>query len=238
MSRVVVSLLRILTKSIYSQDAIGLRESAKLYFGVSIVIMVICIIFYNVVEKLPIVKYYKELKIQAMIMEKEEKGPLTLWQIVKSIKWYGFGIILIYLVTLSIFPGYISEDVHSSILKDWYPILLIFGYNVFDLVGKSLTLVYVIQNLKIVVGGCVVRLFFFPLFFVCLHGPLVFRTEIPVMLLTCLMGLTNGYLTSVLMMLAPKVVQLQQAEIAGVVMVLFLVSGLVVGSVMSWFWII
>lgn len=190
------------------------------------------------VEKLPIVKYYKELKVQAMNIEKEEKGPLTLWQIVKSIKWYEFGIILIYLVTLSIFPGYISEDVHSSILKDWYPILLIFGYNVFDLVGKSLTLVYVIKNLKIVVGGCVLRLLFFPLFFICLHGPLVFRTEIPVMLLTCLMGFSNGYLTSVLMMLAPKVVPLQQAEIAGVVMVLFLVAGLVVGSIVSWFWII
>ena len=32
---------------------------------------------------------------------------------------------LIYIVTFSIFPGYITEDVHSDILKDWYPILLI-----------------------------------------------------------------------------------------------------------------
>ncbi|XP_038890735.1 equilibrative nucleotide transporter 1-like [Benincasa hispida] len=239
-SGVVVSILRVVTKLIYTQDASGLRGSARLYFGVSIVIMVICIVFYNVVEKLRIVKYYKELKAEAeaMNMEEEEKGGVALWQIVKSIKWYGFGIILIYLVTLSIFPGYITEDVHSSILKDWYSILLIFGYNVFDLVGKSLTLVYVIKNIKIVVGGCVGRLLFFPLFFVCLHGPLVFRTEVPVMLLTCLMGLTNGYLTSVLMMMAPKVVQLQHAESAGVLMVLFLVAGLVVGSVVSWFWIV
>ncbi|XP_022996538.1 equilibrative nucleotide transporter 1 [Cucurbita maxima] len=244
-SGVLVSFLRILTKSIYPQDASGLRESAKLYFAVSIVVMVICTILYNVVEKLPVVKYYKDLKAEATNMEEEEKGPLTgmvwrstLWQIVERVKWYGFGIVLIYIVTLSIFPGFITEDVHSSILKDWYPILLITGYNVFDLVGKSLTAVYVIQNPKIVIGGCAVRLLFFPLFFACLHGPLVFRTEIPVTVLTCLMGLTNGYLTSVLMMLAPKIVQLQHAETAGVVMVLFLVTGLAAGSVLSWFWII
>lgn len=56
-----------------------------------------------------------------------------------TVKWYGFGIVSLYVVTLSIFPGYITEDVHSQLLKDWYPILLITGYNVFDLVGKSLT---------------------------------------------------------------------------------------------------
>ncbi|KGN61542.1 equilibrative nucleotide transporter 1 [Cucumis sativus] len=244
-SGVLVSVLRIITKSIYPQDASGLRESARLYFVVSIVVMVICIIFYNIVEKLPVVKYYKDLKVQAMNMEEEEKGPLTgavwrstLWEIIESVKWYGFGIVLIYLVTLSIFPGFITEDVHSSILKDWYPILLITGYNVFDLVGKTLTAVYVIQNPKIAIVGCAVRLLFFPLFFICLHGPPVFRTEIPVTFLTCLMGLTNGYLTSVLMMLAPKVVQIQHAETAGVVMVLFLVTGLALGSVVTWFWII
>lgn len=242
---VLVSVLRIITKSIYPQDASGLRESARLYFVVSIVVMVICIIFYNIVEKLPVVKYYKDLKVQAMNMEEEEKGPLTgavwrstLWEIIESVKWYGVGIVLIYLVTLSIFPGFITEDVHSSILKDWYPILLITGYNVFDLVGKTLTAVYVIQNPKIAIVGCAVRLLFFPLFFICLHGPPVFRTEIPVTFLTCLMGLTNGYLTSVLMMLAPKVVQIQHAETAGVVMVLFLVTGLALGSVVTWFWII
>lgn len=242
---VLVSVLRILTKSVFPQDASGLRKSANLYFAVSIVVMVICIVFYNVVEKLPVVKYYKDLKVQATNMEEEEKGPLTgsvwrstLWQIVESVKWYGFGIVLIYLVTLSIFPGYITEDVHSSLLKDWYSILLITGYNVFDLVGKSLTAVYVVQTTKIAIGGCVVRLLFLPLFFACLHGPPIFRTEIPVTFLTCLMGLTNGYLTSVLMMMAPKVVQLQHAETAGVVMVLFLVAGLAAGSVVSWCWVI
>ncbi|KAG4213566.1 hypothetical protein ERO13_A01G064450v2 [Gossypium hirsutum] len=52
------------------------------------------------------------------------------------------------------------------------------------------------------------------------------------------LGLTNGYLTSVLMIMAPKSVQIQHAETSGIVMVLFLVVGLASGSVIAWFWVI
>ncbi|GAB2297351.1 Epsin-1, required for endocytosis and actin patch assembly [Dionaea muscipula] len=245
-SGVLVSFLRIITKAAYSQDSTGLRKSAILYFVVGIVLMVICVIFYNVANRLPVVKHYNELKRQAVNEEKQEKGSSiteaqfrsTLWKIVWSIKWYGFGVSLIYVVTLSIFPGYITEDVHSELLKDWYPILLITGYNVFDLVGKSLTAVYLLKNAKVAIGGSVARLIFYPLFLGCLHGPKFFRTEIPVTILTCLLGLTNGYFTSVLMILAPKTVQLQHAETAGFVIVLFLVVGLAAGSIVAWFWVI
>ncbi|XP_009363535.2 equilibrative nucleotide transporter 1 [Pyrus x bretschneideri] len=244
-SGVVVSALRIVTKAVYPQTADGLRKSANLYFAVGIVIIVICIVFYNVAPRIPVMKYYADLKVQAVNDETEEKGPRTvtllrstLWHVVDRVKWYGISILLIYIVTLSIFPGYITEDVHSQILKDWYPIILIAGYNVFDLVGKSLTSVYLPKSSKVAIGSTVVRLLFFPLFYGCLHGPKFFRTEIPVTILTCLLGLTNGYLTSVLMILAPKVVQLQHAETAGIVIVLFLVLGLAAGSVVSWFWVI
>lgn len=244
-SGVLVSLLRVITKAAYSQSESGLRSSANLYFTVSIILMVICIIFYNMADRLPVIKYYKELKMQVVNVEIEEKGPLTgpawrktLWHIVGEVKWYGFGILLIYIVTLSIFPGYITEDVQSEVLKDWYSIVLISGYNVFDLVGKSLTSVYLLENAKIAIGACVARLLFYPLFWGCLHGPKFLRTEIPVTLLTCLLGLTNGYFTSVLMILAPKVVPLQHSETAGIVIVLFLIIGLAIGSVVAWFWVI
>ncbi|XP_015060345.1 equilibrative nucleotide transporter 1 [Solanum pennellii] len=243
-SGVLVSLLRILTKAVYPQDANGLRKSANLYFIFSIAVMILCIVFYNIAHRLPIIKYYNDLKTQAVNEEKEDKGDLTpeLWRstldIFGTVKWYGFGIVSLYVVTLSIFPGYITEDVHSQLLTDWYPILLITGYNVFDLVGKSLTPVLFFDNAKVAIGACFARLLFLPLFYVCLHGPEFFRTELPVTILTCLLGLTNGYLTSLLMILGPKTVQLQHAEIAGTLLVLFLVMGLAIGSVVSWFWII
>ncbi|GAB4839814.1 Epsin-1, required for endocytosis and actin patch assembly [Ancistrocladus abbreviatus] len=244
-SGVLVSLLRIFTKAAYSQDSTGLRKSAILYFVVGIVLMVICLVFHNVAHKLPVIEYYNDLKRQAVNEAKQEKGSLTgsawrssLWKIVGRVKWFGVGIALIYVVTLSIFPGYITEDVHSAILKDWYAILLITAYNVFDLIGKSLTAVYLLENEKVAIGATFVRLLFYPLFLGCLHGPKFFRTEIPVTILTCLLGLTNGYFTSVLMILAPKTVQLQHAETAGIVIVLFLIVGLAIGSIVAWFWVI
>ncbi|CAD6247010.1 unnamed protein product [Miscanthus lutarioriparius] len=242
-SGVLVSAMRVFTKALYPQDAHGLRQSAIIYFIVGIVLMIICIVCYNVADRLAVVVYYKNIKKRAQKAEVGGgmTGPAwrsTLWSIVGTVKWYGIGVALIYAVTLSIFPGYITEDVHSEALKDWYPILLISAYNVFDLVGKALPAVYLLQNGNVAVAGSFARLLFYPLFYGCLHGPSFFRTEIPVTVLTCLLGLTNGYLTSILMILAPKAVPIHHSETAGIVIVLFLVVGLVIGSFVAWFWVI
>ncbi|KAL7588005.1 hypothetical protein Lser_V15G41234 [Lactuca serriola] len=238
-SGVLISILRIFTKAVYSQDAQGLRKSANLYFLVSIIVMIICIVLHNIAHRLPVIKHYNELKIQAVNSEKEEKGAVTgAREIMGAVKWYGIGVIILYVVTLAIFPGYITEDVHSEILNDWYPIILIAAFNVCDLIGKCLTAVYVVENAKVAIGASFARLLFFPVYLACLHGPMVLRTEIPVTIVTCLLGLTNGYLTSCLLMVGPKTVPLQHAETAGTVLVLFLVLGLACGSVVSWFWVI
>ncbi|KMZ58861.1 Equilibrative nucleoside transporter 1 [Zostera marina] len=244
-SGVLISILRIITKSIYPQDVDGLRKSANLYFAVSIVVMIMCIFCYNLGDRIPIVRHYKEIKRKAVKMEIDEKGFITLstwrstlWKIICRVKWFGFGIFMIYLVTLSIFPGYITEDVYSDYLKDWYPIILITAYNVFDLIGKVLPAVYPIDNENVAVGASVGRLLFFPLYLGCIHGPEFFRSEIPVTFLTCLLGLTNGYFTTVLLTLAPKSVPIQHSEMAGISIVLFLGLGLVGGSIVSWFWVI
>ncbi|KAL6571809.1 Epsin-1, required for endocytosis and actin patch assembly [Orobanche hederae] len=244
-SGVLVSVLRVLTKAIFSQDTHGLRQSANLYFIASIAVMLLNIIFYNLAHRLPVIKYYNDLKSVAVNEEREQKGDITgklwrstLWDIVGTVKWYGSGIMIIYVVTLSIFPGSVTEDVHSDTLKDWYPIILIAGYNIFDLIGKTLTPLYRVENAKVAISASFGRLLFLPLFYICLHGPDFFRAEIPVTVLTCLLGLTNGYFTCVLMILAPKTVQLQHAETAGIVLVLYLVIGLAIGSVVSWFWVL
>eukprot|EP01018_Ginkgo_biloba_P010719 Gb_14388 [translate_table: standard] len=267
-SGVLVSFLRILTKGALPQNAHGLRTSANLYFSVSTVCLVLCLACYNMANQLPVIRYYTNLKKKTMesttLLENEtfsnpkdlyymaclegasnelyggakQNEGASFWHVWRKTRGFGFAILLIYVVTLSIFPGYMTEDVHSHILKDWYPLVLITGYNVFDLVGKSLTAFYVLESSAIAIGGCIARLLFYPLFFACLHGPKFFHSEIPVMLLTCLLGLTNGYLTSVLMIIAPKTVPLQEAETAGIVMALFLAIGLATGSIVGWFWAI
>ncbi|KNA05382.1 hypothetical protein SOVF_190860 [Spinacia oleracea] len=237
-SGVLVSLMRIFTKAVYPQDIHGLRNSAILYFSVAILFMFICFALYNVVSRLPVVKHHNKLRNEHSLNQEEVSSYSSIWNIIQTIKWYGLGVTLIYIVTLSIFPGSVTEDVHSTVLKDWYAILLITCYDVFDLIGKSLTAVYLLDNTNIALGACFARLLFYPLYLGCLHGPQFLRTEIPVTSLTSLLGLTTGYFASVLMILAPKMVQIQHSETAGILIVVFLILGLAIGSVLSWFWIL
>ncbi|EPS72985.1 equilibrative nucleoside transporter 1 [Genlisea aurea] len=231
-SSVMVSALRILTKAVCSQDGGGLRLSAAIYFVVGIAFMLLNIVFYNLSHKLAVVKYHQQLKA------KDEASSLCLWEVAGSVKWYILSILITFAVTCSIFPGSVTADVQSSYLKDWYPIILVMAYNVSDLVGKSLTSIYIVENPGTAMVGAFARTLFLPAFYFCLKGPEVFRTEVPVTVLTCLLGLSNGYFASVLLIKGPKSVGRKDAETVGFLLVFVLVVGLAVGSVASWFWLL
>lgn len=225
--------MRILTKASVPHTPQGLRTSAHFYFIFSTVILLTCLVCCNLLHKLPIMQqHYKFLH------ENLPSSSPKFWDVVRIIRWPAFGIFMIYTVTLSIFPGFLAENVQSDILGDWYPLLLITSYNVSDLVGKSFTAIYVLKSIRKATWASISRLLFYPLFTVCLHGSKWMKTEVPVVFLTFMLGLTNGYLTSVIMIQAPKSVSPSEAEVAAVVMALFLGLGLVAGSVLGWLWII
>lgn len=187
----------------------------------------------NLLHKLPVMQQHYRLLIDDALSSRQ-----AIWRVGRRIRLPAFGVILIYIVTLSIFPGFIGEDLESKLLRDWYPVLLITVYNVSDFVGKSLTAVYVPKSIKKAAWACTGRLVFYPLFAACLHGPKWLKTEVPVLVLTSMLGFTNGYLTSVIMILAPKTVPVTEGEIAAIVMILSLGIGLVGGSVLGWVWMI
>lgn len=187
----------------------------------------------NLLHKLPVMQQHYRLLIDDPLSSRQ-----AIWRVGRRIRLPAFGVILIYIVTLSIFPGFIGEDLESKLLRDWYPVLLITVYNVSDFVGKSLTAVYVPKSIKKAAWACTGRLVFYPLFAACLHGPKRLKTEVPVLVLTSMLGFTNGYLTSVIMILAPKTVPVTEGEIAAIVMILSLGIGLVGGSVLGWVWMI
>ncbi|GMH08203.1 hypothetical protein Nepgr_010043 [Nepenthes gracilis] len=232
-SGVLVCILRIITKASLPQNARGLQTSAHVYFIVSTIILLGCIACSNLLFILPVMQqHYKFL---------EDDLPSSrpkFWSTTRKISWPVFGIFLTYIITLSIFPGYIADDQQSKLLQDWYPILLITVYNVSDLAGKTLTGLYIPGDIRKATWACPARLLFYPLFAACLHGPKWLKTEVPMLLLTFMLGISNGYITSVLMILTPKSVLITEAETAAVVMAVFLGLGLVGGSVLGWLWII
>ncbi|KAG4930151.1 hypothetical protein AAZX31_17G110000 [Glycine max] len=233
-SGIIISILRIITKASLPQTPKGLKISAHLYFMVATIFLLCCIIFSNLQHKLPVMQQYH----QRLHQESTVCTGTKFWAVAGKIKGAAFGIFIIYIVTLSIFPGFIAEDLESKILRDWYPILLITVYNLADLMGKSLTAFYVMQSMTRAIWAATARLLFYPLFVVCLHGPKWLKTEVPMVVLTFLLGFSNGYLTSVLMILTPKSVPLSESELSAIVMTGFLGFGLVGGSVLGWFWIL
>ncbi|XP_073047085.1 equilibrative nucleotide transporter 8 [Primulina eburnea] len=235
-SGVMISTLRIITKASLPQTPQGLKISAQFYFMVSSVILLICILCCNLLCKLQVMQHhYSNLQDGFLPLG---LSPPKFLRILTKIRWPGFGIFMIYAVTLSIFPGFLAENLESKILRDWYPVMLIATYNLADFVGKSLTGIYVMNGVRKATWGCVLRIMFYPLFIGCFRGPKWLRTEAPVVVLTAMLGLSNGYLTSVIMILTPKAVPPQESEVAAIVMAVMLGLGLAAGSVMGWFWII
>ncbi|KAJ6863564.1 equilibrative nucleotide transporter 8-like [Populus alba x Populus x berolinensis] len=232
-SGVLISILRIITKASLPQNPQRLRTSAHFYFIVSAIILLCCALSSNLLYKLPVMEQLYKLAPDDSLFPKPKFRAVA-----RKIRWPAFGVLMIYIVTLSIFPGFIAEDLSSKLLKDWYPVLLITIYNVADFTGKSLTAIYVLKSIKKATWGCILRLVFYPLFAACLNGPKWLKTEVPVAILTFMLGVTNGYLTSVLMILAPMAVSVSEAELSAIAMVVFLGLGLVGGSVIGWFWII
>ncbi|GLU09683.1 hypothetical protein SLE2022_265300 [Rubroshorea leprosula] len=232
-SGLLVSILRIITKASVPQTPRGLRTSSHFYFIVSTTILLCCTLCSNLLYKLPVMQQHNRLLSVDPLCCRPK-----FWTVARRICWPAFGVLMIYLVTLSIFPGFIAESLQSKLLHDWYPVLLITTYNLADFVGKSGTAVYVLNSIKKATWACIARLLFYPLFSACLHGPKWLKSEVPVAVLTFMLGLSNGYLTSVIMILAPKSVPEPEAELAAVVLAVFLGMGLVCGSILGWFWLI
>ncbi|KAK9268686.1 hypothetical protein L1049_000446 [Liquidambar formosana] len=153
-SGVLVSTLRIITKASLPQTPQGLRTSAHFYFIVSTMILLGCTLCCNLLYKLPVMQQHYRIF---------QNDPLTsrpkFWDVARKLWRPIFGIFMIYTVTLSIFPGFIAENLESKILQDWYPILLIAVYNFSDLLGKSSTAMFVLKSIKKATWGCTARTF-------------------------------------------------------------------------------
>lgn len=92
------------------------------------------------------------------------------WLVLYNSRFYVLSLILIYTVTLSIFPGVLAEDIalSSSTDSSWYPIVLIAVFNAADCAGKCLPVMPLcrIINENVLVSGSLARLLFIPAFYI------------------------------------------------------------------------
>ncbi|KAL8088139.1 equilibrative nucleotide transporter 3-like isoform X2 [Apium graveolens] len=149
---------------------------------------------------------------------------------------YAIGLFLIYVLTLSVFPGFLSEDIGKHSLGEWYALVLIATYNVWDLIGRYVPLLKFVR-LKSRKGLMIVilsRFLLIPAFyFTAKYGGQAWM-----ILLTSFLGLTNGYLTVCVFTSAPNGYKGPEQNALGNILSAFLMSGLFAGVVLDWLWLI
>ncbi|CAN1165939.1 Equilibrative nucleotide transporter 3 [Linum perenne] len=255
-SGAMTSALRLVTKAAFENASDGLRKGVQLFLAISAFMELLCFLLYAFyVPKLPIVKHYRakaakegsktvtaDLKA-AGIQTPTELGDgskpaerLTTKQLLLQNIDYALDLYLIYVLTLSIFPGFISEDTGKHQLGSWYTLVLIAMYNALDLVGRYIPLIDCL-NLKSrrwLMISILSRFLLIPAFYFTAkygdQGWMIF--------LTSFLGLTNGYLTVCVMTLAPKGYKGPEQNALGNVLVLFLLAGIFSGVVLDWMWLI
>ncbi|KAF4382565.1 hypothetical protein F8388_015393 [Cannabis sativa] len=256
-SGALTSALRLITKAAFENSKNGLRKGAILFFVISAAFEFLCVLLYAFVfPKLPIIKYYRSKAASEgsktvsadlaaggiqTLPEGDEEDPKKLERLgnkellLQNID-YAIDMFLIYVLTLSIFPGFLSEDTGSHSLGTWYALVLIAMYNVWDLIGRYIPLIKFLklESRKGLMIAILSRFLLIPAFYFTAQ----YGDQGWMIMLTSFLGLTNGYLTVCVFTSAPKGYKGPEQNALGNLLVLFLVGGIFAGVTLDWLWLI
>ncbi|KAL1214616.1 Equilibrative nucleotide transporter 3 [Cardamine amara subsp. amara] len=262
-SGALTSALRLITKAAFEKSNDGLRKGAMIFLAISTFIEFLCVMIYAYVfPKLPIVKYYRrkaasegsktvsadlaaagiqnqsDLLLDSSMQTDDDSKNQRLSNkelLIQNID-YALNLFLIYVCTLSIFPGFLYENTGKHGLGDWYALVLVAMYNCWDLVGRYTPLVkwFKIENRKVITIAVLSRYFLIPAFyFTAKYGDQGWM-----IMLISVLGLTNGHLTVCILTTAPKGYKGPEQNALGNLLVVFLLGGIFAGVALDWLWLI
>jgi len=138
---------------------------------------------------------------------------------------------------LSLFPGVsslIKPQNPSDSWKFWFPILLIFTFQVGDLIGRTVPK-WFLMNFKLLTPLNFCRIVFFPLFILSVESefkPEIFliKSNILPFVFMIVFSISNGYLGTIAMVSGPTHVDDHERETAGTIMSFWLNFGLAAGT--------
>uniref|UniRef100_A0AAV1THN7 Uncharacterized protein n=1 Tax=Peronospora matthiolae TaxID=2874970 RepID=A0AAV1THN7_9STRA len=232
-----------------------------LFFGILIVVLMAALIVYRRLTKLLSVKFLLE-RNAALTQEKNlthqqciRKTVSNLWRISTIIWMPAMTQFFVFFVSLSVFPGFGCtasrnlmppySDVTHVVTANWYCAPGIVGsYNYGDLFGRLFTssAAYKLVNSQWCFGLSILRLAFIPLLLMGIAGTSLYAfghddmTAITYnVILNLLIGLSNGFLSTVTMGIGPRLVNLEDRESSGAIMVFCLFLGIAGGSTLGFF---
>ncbi|RLM85999.1 equilibrative nucleotide transporter 3-like [Panicum miliaceum] len=266
-SGAITSALRLITNAAFESSRDGLRKGAMLFFSISCFFELLCVLLYtSVFPTLPIVKYYRSKAAsegsktvagdlaaagvptgedEIVEEEPERYERLSSKQLLLQNMDYALYIFLTYVLTLSIFPGFLSEDTGSHSLGPWYALVLIAMYNVWDLIGRYVPFIVKMTSRKCITAAALAS------FILVLFHCKVWRSRIydrfdvlpgveqRVSNRLCPYGGAQGIkgkFTSAIP-LAVSCFQGPEQNALGNVLVVFLLIGLFSGVVHDWLWL-
>eukprot|EP01135_Chromosphaera_perkinsii_P000880 Nk52_evm43s152 gene=Nk52_evmTU43s152 len=238
---ILASFIRLTTKGIFGSD--GLRISTYTYFIICFFIIVVCIWCHQMLRRSAICKFYVSAAMksaddgslvseESKVVDSRPMVKISKMPIVRALVWAGPAVFLCYFVSLTLFPGILAE-IEDESLGDWLVLILIAIYNFSDFLGKTLSR-YRPKNPSpfLLFVFAVLRIAFVPLIILCImpRDDIVFESYWYGMVFDFFMGLSNGYLGSVLMIVGPTLTSHANSELAGQFMVLMLMAGITLGS--------
>ncbi|XP_055804917.1 equilibrative nucleotide transporter 3-like isoform X1 [Solanum dulcamara] len=250
--------LRLMAKAAFENSSNGLHKGVMLFLAISVLFEFLCILLYAFIfPKLPIVKHYRSKaaaegsttvaadlaaagietqSIQKADNDAKQSERLSNKQLFFQNIDYELDLCLIYVATLSIFPGFLYENTGTHKLGSWYALVLIAMYNVWDLIGRYVPLIEKIK-LKSRKGLMIATLSRF-LLVPCFYFTAKYGDQGWMIFLVSFLGLTNGHLTVCVMTAAPKGYKGPEQNALGNLLVLFLLCGICSGVALDWLWII
>ncbi|KAG6592581.1 Equilibrative Nucleoside Transporter (ENT) Family [Phytophthora cinnamomi] len=242
------------------QTSSSTKLAFYLFFSILIVVLIVALFVYRRLTNLPCVKYLLERNAASAKEENLTQQPVAktlgnLWRIFLIIWMPAVTQFLVFFVSLSVFPGFGCaasrnlappySDVTHSVTANWYCAPgIVGGYNYGDFFGRILTgaAVYKLLNSEWCFGLSIVRLAFIPLLLMGVAGTSLYAFGHDDMgaiayniVLNLLIGLSNGFLSTVTMGVGPRLLNPEDRESGGAVMVFCLFLGIAGGSTLGFF---
>ncbi|XP_047946219.1 equilibrative nucleotide transporter 3-like [Salvia hispanica] len=248
--------LRLVTKAAFDKKEDGLRKGVMMFLAISTFCEFLCIFVYTFVfGKLPIVKHFRKKAASegsktvtadlaaagiktadGETVDDVKQDRLSNKQLLLQNRGYCFDLFLIYVLTLSIFPGFLYENTGKHGLGDWYALVLIAMYNVWDLIARYIPLIDCIrlESKKGLMIACLSRFLLVP----CFYFTAKYGDQGWMIFLVSFLGLSNGYLTVCVLTVAPRGYKAPEQNALGNLLVVFLLGGIFAGVVLDWLWAI
>eukprot|EP01111_Echinosteliopsis_oligospora_P013565 TRINITY_DN4895_c0_g1_i1.p1 TRINITY_DN4895_c0_g1~~TRINITY_DN4895_c0_g1_i1.p1 ORF type:complete len:431 (-),score=65.89 TRINITY_DN4895_c0_g1_i1:20-1312(-) len=234
---ILTSLLSIITTLTFPDTFQGQKEIGIVYFMISAFVIVICVMGYLVLQKLPITKYYLRKFEQDKLTQSSKvndayggngSGSVSSIAVFRKVWREALCVWFVFFVSLSLFPSLTSmATVSTSLSAQWFSILFTATFMVGDFIGRSLPKWVIIFSPKNLWIPIVLRVGFFPLFLFYIK-PHILDDQTLAFIIMFFFSLTNGYCGTLAMMFGPTSADNHEKETAGFIMSFMLNFGIFV----------